>query len=173
MIAHHASTPVRVGVFRRIAAADRAVAELVEAGFDDGSITVICPTCSDEVLEPYRAPPSGAHTAEAAAAGGTIGAVLGGLSATVGLVATGGTGLLVAGPLLGAAATGAVTGGFLGAMATRGIEPEIADYYDQALRKGRILVAVDTSKGEAPPAPEVAEKALERAGAEPIALPKG
>jgi hypothetical protein len=79
--------------------------------------------------------------------------------------------LLIAGPLLAsAAAVGGVTGAFLGAMATRGFESEITNFYDQALEKGQILVAVDTEAG---PGRARAIQALHEAGAQPIALPRG
>lgn len=59
------------------------------------------------------------------------------LTAAVGLAATGGLGLVVVGPLLGAAAVSGVSGGSIGAMLTRGFESEIAEDYDQAMRKGQ------------------------------------
>ena len=76
-----------------------------------------------------------------------VGGLLGGLAAVVGIAVTGGMGLFAVGPLLGATATGGVAGAFVGAMLTRGFEPEIANFYDQALQKGQILVAADTRQG--------------------------
>jgi hypothetical protein len=38
---------------------------------------------------------------------------------------------------------GSALGGFLGTMLTRGDEKEVSNYYDQAVRLGKILVAVD------------------------------
>lgn len=171
-------TPVRVGVFRRLSAADRAVHSLADAGFPTERISVICPeSCQD--VPPCNDPrehedPAGAHLRNATLTGGAIGALLGGLAAGVGIAATGGVGLFVAGPLLGSAAgAGAVAGGFLGAMTTRGFEPEIADYYDQALSGGRILVAVDTEPGEGIPGPAQAERVFAECGAESLSLPEG
>jgi len=164
--------PIRVGVFPDVPAADAAVHGLVDAGFPKETISVICPSCEPTDFPGVeRQAPAGSHTPEAAASGGAIGALLGGFAAGAGAAATGGTGLLFAGPLLAGAATGGLVGGFVGAMTTRGMEPEIADYYDQALRKGRILVAVEPSKES--PAPAKAEQVLERAGAEPVELRRG
>lgn len=162
---------VEVGVFESYQAAERAVSALTEAGFPPDAISVVCPTCSAQQFPTTeKVEPAGSHTPAAATAGGVIGSLLGGLTAAAGIVATGGMGLLVVGPLLGAAAAGGVTGAFLGAMLTRGFEPEIADFYDQALHKGQILVAADTTRG---PGARAAEQALAQSGALPFALPKG
>lgn len=165
--------PVRVGVFRRLTQVDAVVHDLVEAGIPKDDISVICPTCSEERYEPYRVDPAGSHTAGAAAAGGAIGALLGGLTAAVGVAASGGVGLLVGGPILAGVLGGGVAGGFIGAMTTRGIEPEIADFYDQALTKGRMLVAVEAEGPGAADLLERAEHVFERAGADPIELRAG
>lgn len=164
---------VRVGVFRDLALADTAVDRLIAAGVPKDSISVICPSCSPEHYDDVKeVEPAGARTPKAAAAGGAIGGVLGGLTAAVGIAATGGIGLLAVGPLLLGAAGGSVIGGFIGAMTTRGFEPEIADFYDQAVRRGSILVSVESEhEGDARLAQ--AERILESVGAEPMSLPKG
>ena len=92
---------------------------------------------------------------------------LGGLAALTGIVATGGVGLAAAGAILGAG----VTGSFIGAMLTRGVEKEAADFYDQELRRGQILVVVD-DHSETPHLDD-AEKALREAGAIPFSLRNG
>ena len=100
--------------------------------------------------EYHHEDPSGSHTTAAVAVGSAIGAVLGGLTAVIGTVATGGIGLLAAG---GASAwAGGIVGGLIGAMMTRGVEKELADYYDQAVVRGKILVAAeDRSAGTTNP----------------------
>ncbi len=161
---------LQVGEFRRLAAADKAVAALVDAGFPEDSITVICPSCAaDHFVEGvHQEKPPSAREPAAIATGSAIGGLLGGLTAAVGLAATGGTALLVAGPLFGAAAAGGVVGGLLGAMVERGVEPDVADYYDQAVRRGSILVAVETSPEGT--AQRDAQRILAQAGAEPLEL---
>jgi hypothetical protein len=57
-------------------------------------------------------------------------------------------------------------------MTSRGFESEITNFYDQALRKGSILVAVERPSGDDPLLTE-AERVFARLGAEPIPLPKG
>ncbi len=161
---------LQVGVFKTLPRADRAVAALSELGFGRTDIVVVCPERFREHYDNLDAhPPETANAPDAIAAGGAIGAVLGGLAAAGAMVATGGVGLLLAGALFGGA-TGGIAGGLIGAMTNHGIEPEGADYYDQAVRRDRILVAVDASA--VPSSEEAVREALERAGAEPIEVRK-
>jgi hypothetical protein len=136
-------------------------------------ITVVC---SDETKERHfrqyeRQQPAGHNAPAAAAAGSTLGATIGG-------AATAALGLAVGGPafaVLGGAGliTGGLVGGFLGAMLTRGIEKEAANYYDQAVQSGKLLVVVDDREENAPERLARAEQVLSDSGAEPLALPEG
>jgi hypothetical protein len=163
---------LRVGVFNTVEAAERAVRGLMAAGFSPDEITVVC--SDPEKERHFRAfehqEPAGTTTPGAAIAGGAIGATLAGLTVILVGAATGGVGLLVAG---GAAAwAGGVAGGLVGAMMTRGVEKELANYYNQAVLDGKILVAAekhDANLGKL----AKAEAILTEAGAEPIALPEG
>ena len=169
----HQEPSIRAGVFTDVRSADAAVAALVDAGFPTESISVVCPRRLLPHFEQLdRQEPAGAHTPAAVAVGGAIGSLLGGLSAAAGALAAGGTGLLFVGPLLAGIAGGGVTGGFLGAMATRGIEGELADFYDQALRRGRILIAVGPALERGPSVPPLseAERIFARTGAETVEL---
>lgn len=165
--------PFRVGVFSTIQAADSAVERLLSAGFTREEISVVC---SDEAKERHfrefeHAKPAGTNTPAAVAVGGSIGAALGGLTAIAAGAATGGVGLLVAG---GAAAwTGGVFGGFLGAMMSRGTENELANFYNQAVVLGRILVAVEIHGDSAAARLAKAERIFTEVGAEPLPLPEG
>jgi outer membrane lipoprotein SlyB len=166
-------TPIRVGVFASIEAADKAVDALLKAGFTANQITVIC---SDRRKEQHyrrfeHQHPAGAHTANAAVTGGAIGAALGGLSVLAGAVTTGGVGLLAAGGL--AAWAGGIVGGFVGAMITRGVEKELANYYDQAVTRGKILVAAEDRSEAQLAMLDKATWILAELGAEPVALPEG
>jgi len=166
--------PIRAGVFENEPAADRAVVGLLAAGFAKENISVVSsrPVVHHaEYADVAAVAPSGSHTEGAVALGGTIGSVLGGLAAIAGIAATGGIGLVVVGPLLAAAAAGGVAGGFVGAMMTRGFEPGIADFYDQALSRGQYLVAVEDRA--AGPHMDSADAVFERAGALSMAMPKG
>ena len=166
-------TPLpHIGIFDSIKRADRAVSNLLDAGFSSAQITVMCSNAAVEThFERYEhQDPSGTYTPAAAIAGGAIGAALGGLAAIAG-VASGGVALLAAGGLT--AWTGGVVGGLVGAMVTRGFEKELANYYDQAVVNGKILVAAEDNTPDRHEHLLVAEGILRAAGAEPLALPEG
>jgi len=161
---------MRLGVFNSLAAADEAVRRLLAAGFTQQQISVIC---SDETRQRHfrgfeHQQPAGKNMPLAATVGGAVGAAIAGLAAVTAAAATGGGALFVAG---GAAAwTGAVLGGFLGAMMTRGIEKELADFYDQAVTEGKIVVAAEAHGPQAQARLAVAAEILAQAGAEPLPL---
>ncbi len=164
--------PVRVGIFKTVAGADRAVRGLLQMGFAKEQLSVIC---SDEHKERFfrdiTSPPiPGSNTVEGIATGAVIGAV-GGLALAASAIVTGGATLLMTGPLL--VAGGAIAGSFTGAMATRGFESEVANYYDQAVRRGDILVGVEHHGDDAPMRLAEAERVLAASGAEPVSLPEG
>lgn len=166
-------TPIRVGVFPTIEAADCAVDSLLKAGFTKEQISVLC---SDQATESHyrrfeHQDPAGTNTAAAAATGGAIGVALGGLAVLAGAVTTGGIGLLAAGGI--AAWTGGIVGGLIGAMMTRGVERELANFYDQAVTRGKILVAAEDHSEAQRQRLAKAAKILADCGAEPISLPEG
>jgi hypothetical protein len=164
---------VHVAIFDQVSQADSAVKDLVEAGFPKERITVICPSCNQDKYEEYRKrEPSGFHALTGATRGGAIGALLGGLVAVAGAAGTGGAILLAAGPLLAASGGGAMFGGFVGAMLTRGHEREVADFYDQAVEKGKVLVAVELSDDVTPELLSDADRIFAASGAEQVTLRK-
>lgn len=173
--------PVRVSVFSTFEAADKAVERLLAAGFTAEEILVIS---SDEGIQEYfgrfhHQDPSGANTPVAAAAGGAIGAAMGAMGTAAAVAATGMSTLgggaavlmtLAGGPVIWA---GVVLGGFVGAMMTRGIEKETADFYDQSVTAGKILVGVEIHSASPAKRLEEAGKILAECGAEPIPLREG
>jgi hypothetical protein len=58
-------------------------------------------------------------------------------------------------------------------MASRGIEKELANFYDQEIIRGKILVAAEAHGVEGGNLLAVATKVFENAGAEPASLPEG
>jgi hypothetical protein len=166
-------TPIRVGIFSNLDGADEAVENLIRAGFAEKHIVVICSDddTHHERLEHFRRTEPSTVSGASAVAGGAIGATLGGLAALTGAVATGGIGLLVG----GAAAmwAGGIAGGLIGAMSSRGVQKEYADYYDQAVATGKVLVAVEYHGDDQQRRLVQAERALEEAGAEPLKLAEG
>ncbi|MCC7419925.1 MAG: hypothetical protein IT428_06580 [Planctomycetaceae bacterium] len=160
---------VRCGVFETIETAENAVRGLLEAGFRANQISVVC---SDEEKEAHfrrfeHEEPAGEHTPETAALGGAIGATLGGVL-SAGVATAAGLSLLVAGPSLLLA--GGVVGGLFGAMMTRAREKGLADFYDQSLTDGKILVGVEVRDPHDIAALSRAEQAFREAGVEPLSI---
>lgn len=163
--------PVRAAVFRDISEAEAAVVELRKAGFSSGQISVLCSQESGKRhFHRYQhEQPAGTNTPEAATTGGILGALFGS-AVSVGVTTAAGVSLLAAGPsfLIG----GAVAGGFIGAMQTRGMERSLADYYDQALTRGDLLVAVEDDP-ENRERLDQAEACFRAAGGDAFALEHG
>lgn len=164
---------LEVGVFDSVDAARRAVLGLLQTGFTHEQITVVC---SDETKERYFSEfehqhAAGTFTTTAAITGGTIGAVLGGLTVVASAVATGGLALWAAGPIT--VWFGGVAGGLVGAMMTRGVEKELANFYQQAVISGQILVAAEDHGASSSQMLAKAEKVLAEAGAQPLPMRKG
>ncbi len=162
-----------VGVFADVEAAEAAVRHLMDAGFAKDQVTVIC---SDQHKEKYfrefeHQEPAGTFTTEAVLAGGAIGVLLGGLPVIGAAVATGSILMWVAAPA--AASALGVAGGLVGAMSTRGTEKEIANYYQQAVVDGCILVAAHADGVDREARLAEAAKVFAAAGAKPFALPEG
>jgi hypothetical protein len=134
--------PVQAVVLETVSQAQTVVRRLRTAGFTDKEISVLC---SDEKrLKPFRnfveEKPAGSQTDSAITTAGTVGLGLGTAVIATSLVTTGGAALFAIGAFAGVA----LVGTFAAAMLTRGTERELADYYDQAITHGKLLVAVDT-----------------------------
>lgn len=167
------SRPLEVGVFNSIDAARKAVHDLLGAGFSAKNITVVC---SDETKERYfrefeHQEPAGTFTPTASIAGGTIGAIVGGLAVVGSAIATGSVALWAAGPI--SAWAGGVAGGLVGAMMTRGVEKELANFYQQAVMNGQILVAAEDHSDRSEKHLMQAARVLAEAGAQPLPLSEG
>lgn len=176
---HPVRPRLEAGVFATVDEARRAVYELLRAGFHKDQITVVC---SDETKERYfrefeHQDPAGTHTPAATLAGGTLGAVVGGLTVILAAAGTGSLALWAAGPIT--AWAGGVTGGLIGAMMTRGVEKELANYYQQAVAQGQILVAAEEMENNnlagaaRQPSLATAARILANSGAKPLELPEG
>jgi hypothetical protein len=164
---------LEAGVFDSVDAARRAVRGLLAAGFSKEYITVVC---SDETKERYfrefeHQEPAGTFTPGATITGATIGALLGGLTVVASAVATGGIALWAAGPIT--VWFGGIAGGLVGAMMTRGVEKELANFYQQSVEEGQILVAAEDHSANSSQMLAKAEKALADAGALPLPMQEG
>lgn len=173
MLHQVADKPVRVGVYDTIPEAEQALHRLLEAGFSKKQLAVVCSDKYKEAIFRNEVPiaeQAGSYTPEAIVAGGLIGATLGGLALVATTLATGGAGIIAGYALLGG---GAFAGSFTGAMMTRGFEKEIADFYDQAIQRGKILVAVEIHGSDSAERLAQAEHILADAGANPLPLEEG
>src|ERR1700759_1642669 len=140
------------GIVKTHAQAEQIVQGLQSAGFDSSEISVLLPQNEGRHdighVKATKAP-------EGATTGGLDGGVTGGvigLLAGIGALAIPGVGpLIAAGPIMAAlsgAAVGATTGGIVGALVGLGI-PEIeAKRYEERLRSGNFLIAVDARDGD-------------------------
>jgi len=63
-----------------------------------------------------------------------------------------------------------MTGSFLGAMTSRGVDDEAADFYEQAVEKGKLLVVAEDHSEEANAKLRIAEEILSESGKKPAPL---
>jgi stress response protein YsnF/uncharacterized membrane protein len=151
-----------IGLFDRMDDARQVVQELIDHGFERDDISLVSRQEGEYVTERGDERTSGA--AVGAGAGAAIGGVWG-LLVGLGALAIPGIGPVVAaGPLvtaLAGAGLGATAGGIIGALTDLGVPEEEAHYYAEGVRRGGVLVAVDTADQRADRAAEI----MERAGA--------
>ncbi len=145
------SNGTTLGIFASTHDAVRAVEALNSTGIPKQSLSII--VRDDEKAKDLTAE-TGVKTAKGAAAGAGIGAIAGGLAglalATSAVVLPGIGAVLIAGPLaatlgIGGAAAGAAAGGVVGTMVGLGASNEEAAKYEEAVRKGDVLLGVATN----------------------------
>jgi hypothetical protein len=156
-----------MAVYDDVPSAAAAVRDLRQAGFSQEEISVLC---SDEHREQFfqeyvHEEPAGMHSEDAVNKAGLAMAGLGGAAVLTGLLTSAGTAIFAIGAFAGVAAIGT----FVSLMLTRGAEKELADYYDQAVIEGRILVGVETDD---PTRQAIADEIFLRQGERPVAMPK-
>ncbi len=149
--------------------AEQIVDNLQNSGFEASEISVLMPdTGGKHDFGHVKASKAPEGAATGATAGGVTGGVLG-LLAGIGALAIPGVGpFIAAGPIMAAlsgTALGATTGGLVGGLVGLGI-PEIeAKRYEQKLKSGNFLVAVDAEDSDRV---DRAKEIFEAAGAEDI-----
>ena len=155
---------VRAGFFGNVASADAAVRNLLAAGFTKSEIAVICPEQFKDQLpnDIPQATEPGEGTVEGIAAGGALGATIGGLALAAAAVGTGGAALLGAAVLVGG---GALAGSFSGLILADGYGKGVGEYYEQAVKLGKIVVGVEIEGANAPARLPTAARILAEAGA--------
>jgi hypothetical protein len=136
------ATQTRAGAFDTVALADQAIRRLLAAGFNKDELAVICPAKFQEHFL-LAAPNSEAPTASAAgifAAGGAVGATLGGLALAATALTGGAAGVVAAAVFIGG---GAFAGGLSNLIVSKGYEDEADDHFKQAIKSGQIVVGVE------------------------------
>lgn len=130
--------------------AQRAVQDLVDAGFNRDDISLVANDAAGE----YKS-----YTADGDVKGGegaSFGAVTGALVGLGAMLIPGVGPVIAAGPLVAAltgaglgAAAGAVTGGLTASMVDFGLDTEHAGYYAEGVRRGGALVSARVDEGRA------------------------
>lgn len=141
-----------VGLFDDRVAAEAAVQDLVNAGYDRSKISAVAANSEGELFK-EQVDASGSFVGEGASVGITSGAVVGGL---LGLLIGAGfflvpIGMVAAGPIAGliaGSAAGAATGGILGALIGLGIPEQDADVYAEGVRRGGTLLVVQADDSQ-------------------------
>src|SRR5271155_4892004 len=139
------------GIYKSTEQAERAVDQIMAAGFSNNDISVLLPdirSSKEFAHEKNTKAPEGTTTG--VTTGGVIGGTLG-LLAGIGALAIPGVGpFIAAGPIMGALAglgAGAAVGGLIGALIGMGIPEYEAKRYGGHIRAGGVLLSVhcDTS----------------------------
>lgn len=158
-----------VAIYDEFQTANQAVRELVDNGFPRDNISIIANNAQGEYSYASSKPSTAASTNETVAdetgagagVGAGIGAAIGGIGGLLiglGALTIPGIGpVIAAGPLAVALSTltgagvgavaGGVTGGLLGALIGLGIPEEEAEFYAEGVRRGGVLVTVQTEDG--------------------------
>jgi hypothetical protein len=149
------------GAFDSVDGADRAIRLLLSAGFSRDQLAVVCPAKRmDHFLR--ETPQTEAPAPDAVgvlAAGGALGATLGGLALAATALTGGAAGLVTAAVYIGG---GAFAGGFSNLIVSKGYEQEADDDYKLAIQRGQIVVGVEFAEGDQL---AVAQRILDIAGA--------
>jgi len=148
-----------VGLFENYMDADRAVSELNARGFGRNEISV---AARDNAVRDRIAGTAGQEraVAESAGAGAVGGATIGGLGGLlvglgalaipgIGPVVAAGTLATVLGTTAAGAGIGAAAGGIIGALVGMGIPETDATFYAEGVKRGGVLVTVQTSDDRA------------------------
>jgi len=155
------------GVFTDMAQVTSAINKLHQAGFTTSDVSLLT---SESTSSNAFAINTKSKVGEGAAIGaglvGAITALVAGLTA-VGVVASGGLGLVAAGPIVAAlagAGAGAATGGLVGGLIGLGIPEHEAKFYEGVIEGGGALIGVKAEGDRR----DVAKKIFEECGAKTI-----
>jgi uncharacterized protein (TIGR02271 family) len=158
-------TKTVVGVYGDAQRAERALQDLVDAGFARDDVSIVAQDREGKTGEATATRHEGSKAGTGAAAGAGIGAAIGGaggLMAGLGLLAVPGLGpIIAAGPIVAAlsgAGVGAAAGGLAGGLIGLGIPKEEAGTYAEAVRRGGYLVVVSAPDADAGRAADILDR---------------
>jgi hypothetical protein len=142
-----------IGLYDHYSQAEMAVRALEEYGYDNSRVNMVSRA---NTMDNQEDPIVGKGVATGAATGGLVG-LLSGLSALVipgiGPVIATGTIAAALGTTLGmtalGAGVGAAAGGLIGALLDMGISREDASFYAEGVKRGGVLVSMDTDSANA------------------------
>jgi len=153
------------GVFATISEAEKVARDLEHLGIPNDSISIIAGNDArrhDEYLEKVKN--ATITNAAAAASGASFGGGMGIVATLVALSIPGVGPILALGPLLTIAAglsVGAAAGGLIGVFRNMGIDHEDAPLYEEAVRRGAVIVAAQVGE----PLDQEALRVMNRYGA--------
>jgi len=136
--------PYVVGIFDDHAQAEKAVRELMNAGFPQNEIGFAMRHDEGKLSEGEKADAYGNAALARTSTGAVTGGVLGGILGAVSSLLVPGFGPLLLSGILVMAAGGAVAGGFAGLISTMQLSDEEKHYYKGELEAGRCIVVVRT-----------------------------
>lgn len=151
-----------IGVFRSEDDAERAIRQLRDEGFSDNEISLV--RKGEDGKEANRARAGGPgdggtdtlDMSTGAATGGVLGGI-GGVLAGVGALAIPGIGPIIAAGPIAAGLSGAVAGGLAGSLIDLGIPQDRGEYYEEQVKRGKVLAAVKTDDDKARKAAKILE----------------
>jgi len=158
-----------VGLFDDHDQAERAIRDLMDAGFTRDEMSIVAADPQGTARE-HHVDEGGNLAAGGAVSGATSGAVVGGvigLLVGLGTLAFPAIGLVAAGPIAGlvtGVGIGAVSGGLIGALVGMGIPKEDAEIYAEKVNQGATLVTIQAAPARAQKAFEI----LDRDGAHDV-----
>ncbi|HZO90328.1 MAG TPA: general stress protein [Chthonomonadaceae bacterium] len=139
------------GLFDTQEAAENAVSQLKQIGYNENEITIVM---KDRSAAQEVAHEAGARTMADVGTGGIVGGIIGGILGLIwaaGTVAIPGVGLIAAGPLAAmwaGAGVGGLAGSIIGWLASLGVPENVAPYYERGLAAGGIVVVVSVHPGD-------------------------
>jgi hypothetical protein len=161
------AAPVRASVYKTVEAARQAVQALRAAGFPEEAISVVC--SEEHAHEHFGATvqQTGLRKAEPLLnSAGVAGLGLGTAALATSIMLPGGAALFAVGAFTGLAIAGTLASLF----ASRSMDREATDFFEQSLQEGDLLVVVEIHGDDAAQGLARAEKIFRETGAKPLPL---